>query len=101
MISTSPHLHLHPNGKPRILIHNVAKVHNHICEIPLNAYDEAGVSLPCRTSMVTMEDVNAASDTWDIRGILHDIDTQWGSMPGGGAYSDSNFYYGPGEYDFY
>ena len=101
MISTSPHLRLHPNGKSCIPIESVAKVHNHVCEIPLNAYVEAGVSLPRgRASMVTREDVDAASDTWDARGILHDIDTQWGLMPGGGAYSDSNFYYGPGEYDF-
>jgi hypothetical protein len=102
MMSTSPHLRLHPNGKCRIPIHSVAKVYNHVCEIPLNACDEAGVSIPRgRASMVTTEDVDAASDARDARGILHDIDTQWGSMPGGGAYSDSNFYYGPGKYDFY
>ena len=51
--------------------------------------------------MVTPEDVEAASDAWDARGILHDIDTQWGAIPGGGAYKDSDFYYGPGEYDYY
>ena len=45
--------------------------------------------------------MQAASDAWDARGIAHDIDTQWGSMPGGGAYSDSNHYYGEGEYDYY
>jgi hypothetical protein len=101
MISTSPHLH-HPNGKCRSPIHSVTKVHNHICGIPLNAYNEAGVSLPCgRASKVTTEDVDAASDACDARGILHDIDTQWGLIPGGGAYSDRNFYYGPGGNDFH
>jgi hypothetical protein len=93
---------LHPNGKRRIPIHSVAKIHNHVCEIPLQAYEDAGVNLPRgRASMVTMEQVDAASDAWDARGILHDIDTQWGLMPQGGAYSDSDVYYGSGEYDFY
>ena len=41
--------------------------------------------------------MQAASDASDARGIAHDIDTQWGSMPGGGAYTDSNHYYGEGE----
>jgi len=41
--------------------------------------------------------MQAASDAWDARGIAHDIDTQWGSMPGGGAYTESNHYYGEGE----
>jgi hypothetical protein len=77
-------------------------VHNDVHKILLKAYEEAGVSLSRgRASMVTTRDVDAASDAWDARGILHDIDTQWGLIPGGGAYSDSNFYYGPGEYDFY
>ena len=43
----------------------------------------------------------AASDAWDARSIAHDIDTQWGAMPWGGAYKDSNEYWGPGEYDFF
>ena len=40
-------------------------------------------------------------DDWDARGILHDIDTQWGAMPHGGAYKESNTYYGSGDHDFY
>jgi len=73
-----------------------------VCEIPLQAYREAGVDLPRgNASMVTVEDVNAVSDAWDARSVAHDIDTQWGLIPGGGAYSDSNFYYGSGEYDYY
>ncbi|KDQ17945.1 hypothetical protein BOTBODRAFT_171644 [Botryobasidium botryosum FD-172 SS1] len=47
------------------------------------------------------------SDSYDdlsedeAAGILYDIDTQWGAMPQGGAYKDSNHYYGPGIYDYY
>jgi len=33
--------------------------------------------------------------------LLRDIDTQWGAMPWGGAYKESNHYYGPGIYDYY
>lgn len=50
--------------------------------------------------MVTPEHVQAASDAWDARSILHEIDTQ-GLMPGGGAYKESDLYCGAGEYDFY
>jgi hypothetical protein len=45
--------------------------------------------------------MRAALDYWDAKGILKDIDTQWGAIPGGGAYKESDFYYGPGEYDNY
>lgn len=71
-------------------------------EIPLQAYRDAGVDVRRgRNSLVTPSDVERASDAWDAQGILHDIDTQWGMIPEGGAYQDSNHYYGPGEYDFY
>lgn len=73
-----------------------------MCEIPIEAYRHAGVRLPKGTaSMVTMDDVDRASNDWDAMGILHDIDTQWGAIPGGGAYSDSNDYFGSGDYDYY
>lgn len=41
---------------------------------------------------VTLEEHEAASDRWDAAGIAYDIDTQWGSMPMGGAYKDSMRY---------
>ena len=72
------------------------------CEIPLEAYCDAGVDVYAgRDTYVTEAEIERASNAWDARGLAHDIDTQWGSMPGGGAYSDSNHYFGPGEYDFY
>ncbi|KAK7047892.1 hypothetical protein VNI00_006220 [Paramarasmius palmivorus] len=37
----------------------------------------------------------------DARALLHDIDTGFGCNPSGGAYSESDFYYGPGDYDYY
>ena len=75
---------------------------DHLCEIPIQAYlcREAGVSSRLN-DYVTEEDVDRASNAWDARSIAHEIDTQWGTMPYGGAYSDSNDYYGPGEYDYY
>lgn len=81
-------------------VKDVKKKYGHLCEIPIQAYREAGVASN-RNDYVTEEDVGRASNAWDARSIAHDIDTQWGTMPWGGAYSDSNHYYGPGEYDFY
>jgi hypothetical protein len=101
-LNENKELPLHPNGQRHIQIHSIANIYNDVCPIPLQAYREAGVGLPRgKASMVTVEDVKAASDAWDARGVAHDIDTQWGLIPGGGAYSDSDFYYGPGEYDYY
>jgi hypothetical protein len=77
-------------------VRSVHATYKNCLEIPRQAYSEAGVLLPRgEASLVTAEDVRAASDAWDARGILHDIDTQWGLIPGGGAYKDSDFYYGP------
>ena len=81
-------------------VKDVKRRYGHLCEIPLEAYCEAGVAYSWN-DYVTERDVQAASSAWDARSIAHDIDTQWGDMPGGGAYSDSNYYYGPGEYDYY
>jgi hypothetical protein len=77
----------------------VHKHYGHLCEIPLQAYIDADVAWS-RNDFVSEEDVEAASAAWDARSIEHDIDTQWGAMPWGGAYKDSNHYYGPGIYDF-
>ena len=86
------------NGACRVK--DVQVRYSHMCEIPLAAYIDAGVASR-RNDFVTAQDVEAASNAWDARSVAHDIDTQWGDMPRGGAYSDSNDYYGPGEYDFY
>lgn len=40
-------------------------------------------------------------DRDELAGLIRDIDTQWGMIPGGGAYKESNHYYGPGIYDYY
>ena len=81
-------------------VREVQSRYGHLCEIPLQAYMEAGVA-ESRNDFVTERDVQAASDAWDARSIAHEIDTQWGTMPSGGAYSDSNEYWGPGMYDYY
>jgi hypothetical protein len=57
-------------------------VHGHYEEIPRRCYHGARSGYQ---SLVTTEDVQAASDQFDGEGILHDIDTQWGMIPGGGA----------------
>ena len=84
----------------RCRVRDVQRIYGHRCEIPLQAYAEAGVAYSSN-DYVTADDVDRASDAWDARSIAHDIDTQWGEMPGGGAYSNSNHYYGPGCYDYY
>ena len=83
-----------------VRVRDVPKKFGHAYEIPMQAYIEAGVATS-RNDFVTKEDVERASDEWDARGIAHDIDTQWGMIPEGGAYKDSNRYFGPGDYDFY
>ncbi|ESK87666.1 hypothetical protein Moror_1888 [Moniliophthora roreri MCA 2997] len=90
---------LHPNGKRRIPIRDVEKVYGY--GFPLEAYRDAGLYNARHQTLVTPEDVEKASDAYDARGILHDVDTQWGLIPGGGAYKESNFYYGSDQYDFY
>lgn len=84
----------------KVRVRDVKKHYGHLYEIPLQAYIDAEVAWS-RNDYVSEEDVEAASDAWDARSIAHDIDTQWGAMPRGGAYKDSNHYWGPGEYDFY
>lgn len=81
-------------------VKEVKQRYGHVCEIPLQAYMEAEVAYS-KNDFVTDQDVKAASDAWDARSIAHDIDTQWGAMPWGGAYKDSNEYWGPSEYDFF
>ncbi|KAG6888585.1 hypothetical protein C0995_007267 [Termitomyces sp. Mi166 len=44
---------------------------------------------------------NDSFDEEDLRGLLYDIDTQWGLLPGGGAYKESNHYFGCGIDDDY
>ena len=81
-------------------VKDVCRFYGDVCETPLQAYQEAGVAHGWK-DWVTKQDVDQASDAFDARGIAHDIETQWGSIPGGGAYKDSNHYYGPGIYDYY
>ena len=76
---------LHPNGKARIAIRDVKQVYDNLYDIPLRVYETIGVQRARPSSMVTPAQVRAASDQWDGEGILEDIDTQWGSLPQGGA----------------
>jgi hypothetical protein len=78
------------------------RIYGHLCEIPIQAYREAGAAFSRNDFVTSKRDVDRASDACDARGIAHDIDTQWGAIPrGAGAYSESNHYYGSGEYDYY
>lgn len=81
-------------------VRDVQRVYGHQCEIPLEAYAQTGVASDW-DDFVTKSDVVAASNNWDVRSVAYDIDTQWGEMPEGGAYSNSNYFYGPGCYDYY
>ena len=58
---------------------SVAKTYRHVCEIPHAAYRAVGVNMARGgVSVVTVEDVEAASNDWDARSILYGIDMQWG-----------------------
>jgi hypothetical protein len=79
----------------------VKDVHKHFdIYLPLQAYRAAGVA-DSWNDFVSREEAEEAYDTHEVYGLAQDIDTQWGDIPGGGAYSDSNHFYGPGRYDFY
>lgn len=87
---------LHPNGKRCVPIREVAEVHGHVCEIPSHCYSAAGAYVkPWKgaNTLVTVEHIERASDQFDGEGLLYDIDTQWGHLPHGGAYGDSEEYY--------
>lgn len=86
---------LHPNNQRRIPIADVRRVYGHQVEIPLQAYRARSWN-----QKVTPEQVDYASEHFDGMGALHDIDTAFGLLPGGGAYKESNHYYGPGLLDF-
>ena len=47
------------------------------------------------------DDSTSTLSTESGLGLLRDIDTAFGLLPGGGAYKESNFYYGPGIHDYY
>jgi hypothetical protein len=78
----------------------VKDVHKHFdIHLPLQAYRAAGVA-DSWNDFVSKEEAEEAYDTHEAYGLAQDIDTQWGSIPGGGAYSDSNHFHGPGRYDY-
>ncbi|KAJ3529137.1 hypothetical protein NM688_g7896 [Phlebia brevispora] len=86
MANTTAGVELHPNGKAKIKIREVAAVYVHVEEIPLEMYRNAGVNTRRgMNSLVTPAEVRAASDQWDGHSVLEDIDTQWGMIPEGGA----------------
>lgn len=72
-------------------VKDVARLYGHVCEIPLHCYRAVGVA-DCQNDFVSKEDIEQASNQWDAEGIAYEIDTQWGAMPWGGAYSDSMQY---------
>ncbi|KAH9914104.1 uncharacterized protein B0H18DRAFT_149811 [Fomitopsis serialis] len=104
---------MHPNGKARIPVKDVHTVYGHPEEISLRMYRNAGVNVRRgRNTLVTPRDVERASDARDARNarevrgtrggardaedseeeglweLLHEIDTGFGCVPGGGAYKD-------------
>lgn len=52
-------------------VKDVQRRYGHCCEIPLEAYREAGVAYSW-DDYVTKRDVEAASNAWDARSIAHD-----------------------------
>jgi hypothetical protein len=47
------------------------------------------------------DDSDCSLSKEDGLALLHEIDTAFGSRPGGGAFKESNFYYGEGIHDYY
>ncbi|KAM5544267.1 hypothetical protein V8D89_001927 [Ganoderma adspersum] len=84
---------VHPNGEAKIAIRDVQRVYGNAVKIPLNAYRTSGaLARPRSSSMVTPRQVQMASNRWeaecnrlDAERIPYDIDTQWGTIPEGGA----------------
>ena len=68
------------------MISEVMAVYGKFFEIPLHCYSIAGADTDRwgRSAYVTPAQVREA-DRCDARDILHDIDTQWGLIPEGGA----------------
>mgnify|MGYP001189815151 CR=1 FL=1 len=58
-----------------VRVKDVFRVKDHVCEIPLEAYQRAGVA-ERDTDYVTDAQIDAASYVWDAMSIAHDIDTQ-------------------------
>ena len=86
----------HPNGEKYIKIKDVAKLHKHVCEIPAHCYEVTGAyrgQWRGWHTFVSKRDIERASDQWDGEGVIEDIDTAFGLLPHGGAYSDSFDYY--------
>ena len=67
-------------AKRGVRVKDVFRVKGHVCEIPLEAYQRAGVA-ERDTDYVTDAQIDLASNTWDAMSICHDIDTQWGNLP--------------------
>ncbi len=62
-----------------VRVKDVFCVKGHVCEIPLEAYQRAGVA-ERDTDYVTDAQIDLASNTWDAMSICHNIDTQWGNL---------------------
>lgn len=65
-----------------VRVADVFRVKRHVCEIPLEAYQRAGVA-ERRTDYVTDEEIELASNIYDAMCLMDDVDTQWGNMPDG------------------
>lgn len=76
----------HPNGQLKIKIKDVMTVYNHREELPLDLWRRAGIRTPKGVdTLVTPAAVQAAVNQDDGESVLEDIDTQWGTIPEGGA----------------
>jgi len=62
---------------------------------------KSGAGQPNRRHSKESDDDDASLSTESGLGLLRDIDTAFGLLPGGGAYKESNFYYGSGIHDYY
>ena len=65
-----------------VRVKDVFCVKGHVYEIPLEAYQRAGVAKH-ETDYVTDAQIEQASNIYDSMSVLGDIDTQWGHLQDG------------------
>ena len=90
----------HPNGAVRIRIADVRTVYNHTPSLTLGDFRRAGIRADQGVdTLATSSQVRRAlnrrhqlDEDDDARSVLYDIDTQWGLLPHGGAYKESERY---------
>lgn len=91
---------VHPDGNRRIKVCDIPQVYKNATDLPAQSWSDAFIALPQGyDTLITPEEYELASDAYNARDLVYNIDTQWGAVPLDGSYLDSTQWYGPGVYD--